>query len=318
MHLVNLALPGLAVPGVLIGEEILNLAAAGTILAAARRIAPGMRAILEGGDAALDDIRAVRDTVAGDAALAAKLRAMGGLVARAGAALRAPITDPGLVLAAGLNYHAHLKEMNDTPTPDKPNSFTKNAAGIVGPDAAIVLPKIAPDMVDWEGELCVVMGQRCRDVPVERALDMVAGYTLLNDVSARNWVPPVFASKGIFGPILAWEQNLLGKQFPSFAPVGPVIATRDEIPDITDLHLETRVNGVVMQSTSTSDLVFNVAQLISYYSAFYEFQPGDLIATGSPPGVGFGRNPKIFLKAGDVVEVEAHHIGTLRNPVVAA
>jgi 2-keto-4-pentenoate hydratase/2-oxohepta-3-ene-1,7-dioic acid hydratase in catechol pathway len=141
---------------------------------------------------------------------------------------------------------------------------------------------------------------------------------MINDVSARDWVPPVFTSTGIFGPILAWEQNILGKQFPTFCPVGPVIATADEIPDITDLHLETRVNGEIMQTTSTNDLVYNVAELISYYSTFYEFRPGDLIATGSPPGVGFGRDPKIFLKAGDVVEVIGDHIGTLKNTVVEA
>jgi 2-keto-4-pentenoate hydratase/2-oxohepta-3-ene-1,7-dioic acid hydratase in catechol pathway len=128
----------------------------------------------------------------------------------------------------------------------------------------------------------------------------------------------VFTSTGIFGPILAWEQNILGKQFPTFCPVGPVIATADEIPDITDLHLETRVNGEIMQTTSTNDLVYKVAELISYYSTFYEFRPGDLIATGSPPGVGFGRDPKIFLKAGDVVEVIGDHIGTLKNTVVEA
>ena len=316
MHLLNLHLQNQPVPGVLIGGDVLNLAAAGSVLPQARQVAPTMKGIFEGGAAALDDLRRIVERVSGG--IAEQLREAGALVARDRVSLAAPMTDPGLILAAGLNYHAHLKEMNDTPVPSKPNSFTKNPAGIVGTEAPIMLPRIAPTMVDWEGELGVVIGRVCRNVSVGEALAYVGGYTLINDVSARDWVPPVFASTGIFGPILAWEQNILGKQFPTFCPVGPVIATVDEIPDITDLHLETRVNGEIMQTTSTNDLVYNVAELISYYSTFYEFRPGDLIATGSPPGVGFGRNPKIFLKAGDVVEVIADHIGTLRNPVQAA
>ncbi len=316
MHLVSLAFAGSTAPGVLLGDDVLNLAAAAATLAEARAVPPTMLAILEGGTAMLDTIRRVMDGVTGPAA--DQLREAGALVPRSGAPLAAPIGNPGLVLAAGLNYHAHLREMDNTPVPEKPNSFTKNAASIVGPDAPIVLPRTAPAMVDWEGELGVVIGRRCRDVSVAEALDAVMGYTMINDVSARDWVAPVFESTGVFGPIMTWERNILGKQFPTFCPVGPAIATKDEIPDVTDLHLETRVNGVVMQTTSTSDLVFNVAQLISYYSTFYEFRPGDLIATGSPPGVGYGRDPKIFLKAGDVVEVAGDHIGTLRNPVVAA
>jgi 2-keto-4-pentenoate hydratase/2-oxohepta-3-ene-1,7-dioic acid hydratase in catechol pathway len=313
MHLVNLSGSGAALPGVIIGGEVLIFGPAGAVLADAKPIPASMRTILDGGPAMLDAIRRLIDRVSGS--LAAQLREAGALVPLEGAALAAPMTDPSLILAAGLNYHAHLKEMNNTPVPAKPNSFTKNPAAIIGTGAPIILPRIAPTMVDWEGELGVVIGRVCRNVSVGEALDYVAGYTLINDVSARDWVPPVFLATGIFGPILAWEQNILGKQFPTFCPVGPVIATADEIPDITDLHLETRVNGEIMQTTSTSDLVYNVAELISYYSTFYEFQPGDLIATGSPPGVGFGRDPKIFLKDGDVVEVEADHIGILRNPI---
>jgi 2-keto-4-pentenoate hydratase/2-oxohepta-3-ene-1,7-dioic acid hydratase in catechol pathway len=316
MHLLNLDLADKRAPAVLVGDEILNIAAATKVLAQAKRIPHSIKGILRGGTETLDDIRRLTDRATGKHAI--QLRDTGALIPREGAKLAAPITNPGLILAAGLNYHAHLKEMNDTPVPAKPNSFTKNPAAIIGTDAPIILPRIAPTMVDWEGELGVVIGRICRNVGVGEALSYVAGYTMINDVSARDWVPPVFTSTGIFGPILAWEQNILGKQFPTFCPVGPVIATADEIPDITDLHLETRVNGEIMQTTSTNDLVYNVAELISYYSTFYEFRPGDLIATGSPPGVGFGHDPKIFLKAGDVVEVIGDHIGTLKNTVVEA
>jgi 2-keto-4-pentenoate hydratase/2-oxohepta-3-ene-1,7-dioic acid hydratase in catechol pathway len=119
------------------------------------------------------------------------------------------------------------------------------------------------------------------------------------------------------GPIHAWEDNLLGKMFPTFCPMGPAIATKDELPDPGNVHIETRLNGEVMQSASTDDLVFGVAALIAYYSEFYLFQPGDIITTGSPSGVGYGRNPKLFMKPGDVVEVEVEQIGILRNPIAA-
>jgi 2-keto-4-pentenoate hydratase/2-oxohepta-3-ene-1,7-dioic acid hydratase in catechol pathway len=118
------------------------------------------------------------------------------------------------------------------------------------------------------------------------------------------------------GPIMAWEHNLLGKQFPTFCPMGPAVVTADEIRDPHDVALQTVVNGKVMQSANTNDLVFNVRQLIAYYSRFYLLQPGDVITTGSPAGVGFGRDPKVFLRAGDTVAVSAQGIGTLTNPVV--
>jgi 2-keto-4-pentenoate hydratase/2-oxohepta-3-ene-1,7-dioic acid hydratase in catechol pathway len=154
-------------------------------------------------------------------------------------------------------------------------------------------------------------------VTATRALDYVAGYTLVNDVSARDWVAAVFAAQGIMGPIHAWEQNLLGKMFPTFCPMGPCMVTKDELPDPGKVRIETRLNGKVVQSASTDDLVFSVPQLIEYYSQFYLLRPGDVITTGSPSGVGFGRNPKLFMKAGDVVEVEVAEIGILRSPVEA-
>jgi 2-keto-4-pentenoate hydratase/2-oxohepta-3-ene-1,7-dioic acid hydratase in catechol pathway len=119
------------------------------------------------------------------------------------------------------------------------------------------------------------------------------------------------------GPILAWEHNVLGKQFPSFCPMGPVLATKDEIPDPAGVALRTLLNGDIVQSANTDDLVFGVARVIAYFSQFYSFRPGDIISTGSPAGVGYGRKPQRFLRAGDVIEVQADGIGTLRNPVTA-
>ena len=225
-----------------------------------------------------------------------------------------PIPDPGLVLSVGMNYHEHLKEMK-TPVPEKPAAFTKSVASIIASGEPIKLPKSNPSMLDWEGEFSVVIGKPCHAVKAAQALDYVAGYTLVNDVSARDWVAPLFKAQGLMGPIHAWEHNLLGKMFPTFCPMGPCMVTKDELPDPNDVQIETRLNGSVMQSANTDDLVFSVAQLIEYYSQFYLFRPGDVITTGSPSGVGFGRDPKVFMKPGDVVEVEVKQIGILRNPI---
>jgi 2-keto-4-pentenoate hydratase/2-oxohepta-3-ene-1,7-dioic acid hydratase in catechol pathway len=230
------------------------------------------------------------------------------------AKLLPPISNPGLLLSVGMNYHEHLKEMK-TPVPEKPAAFTKSVASIIASGDSIQLPASHPDMVDWEGEFTVVIGKGGHRIPAAKALDHVAGYTLANDVSARDWVTAIFQSQGVMGPIHAWEHNLLGKMMPTFCPMGPCIATRDEIPDPANVKIQTRLNGRVMQDANTDDLVFSVVKLIEYYSQFYRFMPGDLITTGSPSGVGYGRNPKVFMKAGDVVEVEVKEIGVLRNPI---
>jgi 2-keto-4-pentenoate hydratase/2-oxohepta-3-ene-1,7-dioic acid hydratase in catechol pathway len=243
-------------------------------------------------------------------------QATGARHARKAVKLLAPIPDPGMVLSVGMNYHEHLKEMK-TPVPEKPAAFTKSVASIIATGQPIKAPKSHPGMLDWEGEFSVVIGKPCYAVKAAEALDYVAGYTLVNDVSARDWVAPIFKAQGIMGPILAWEHNLLGKMFPTFCPMGPCMVTKDELPDPDDVNIETRLNGKVMQSANTDDLVFSVAQLIEYYSQFYLFRPGDVITTGSPSGVGFGRDPKVFMKPGDVVEVEVKQIGVLRNPIEA-
>jgi acylpyruvate hydrolase len=233
------------------------------------------------------------------------------------AKLAPPIPNPSLLLSVGMNYHEHLKEMK-TPVPEKPAAFTKSVASIIASGQPIVLPASHPDMVDWEGEFTVVMGKAGHRIPAAKALDYVAGYTIVNDVSARDWVAPIFSASGTMPAIHAWEHNLLGKMMPTFCPMGPCIATKDEVPDPDDVHIVTWLNGQVMQDANTDDLVFSVAKLIEYYSQFYRFLPGDCITTGSPSGVGFGRNPKVFMKAGDTISVEVKGIGTLSNPVKVA
>ena len=281
-------------PGVLAGDDIIDLYG----------IAPDVRGILASGS--LEKVRAILDAPGKEKRIPVK-----------GAKLLAPIPNPGMVLSVGMNYHEHLKEMK-TPVPEKPAAFTKSVASIIASGDPIILPPSNPSMVDWEGELTVVIGKPCHRVKAAQALEYVAGYTIVNDVSARDWVTPIFSSTGIMGPIHAWEHNLLGKMFPTFCPMGPVLATRDEVPDADDVSIVTRLNGQVMQDANTDDFVFSVVKLIEYYSQFYRFVPGDCITTGSPSGVGFGRNPKIFMKPGDVIEVEVKGIGVLSNPVAAA
>lgn len=286
MKLVTFEVDGQARPGRMDGDEIADLTA----------VAPDVRTLLE---------RGLLDKAAA---------AAGRTFARKEVKLLAPIPNPGLVLSVGMNYHEHLKEMK-TPAPEKPAAFTKSVASIIGTDEPIRIPASNPDMLDWEGEFSVVIGRPCHRVSAREALDCVAGYTLVNDVSARDWVAPIFKASGIMGPIHAWEHNLLGKMFPTFCPMGPCMVTADEIPDPADVRIVTRLNGQVMQDANTDDLVFSVVQLIEYYSRFYLFKPGDVITTGSPSGVGYGRNPKVFMKAGDVVEVEVPAIGVLRNSI---
>jgi 2-keto-4-pentenoate hydratase/2-oxohepta-3-ene-1,7-dioic acid hydratase in catechol pathway len=286
MKLVTFEVEREARPGRLVGDEIVDL----------RPLAPDVRGILAGG-------------------LLEKARSASGKThALKQVKLHAPIPNPGMVLSVGMNYHEHLREMK-TPVPEKPAAFTKSVASIIGPDTPIRIPPSNPDMLDWEGEFSVVIGKPAHRVKASKALDYVAGYTIVNDVSARDWVAPIFSATGIMGPIHAWEHNILGKLFPTFCPMGPALATKDEVPDPANVRLQTRLNGKVMQDANTDDLVFSVVQLIEYYSQFYLFQPGDVITTGSPSGVGYGRNPKVFMKAGDVVEVEVQGIGVLRNPV---
>jgi 2-keto-4-pentenoate hydratase/2-oxohepta-3-ene-1,7-dioic acid hydratase in catechol pathway len=314
MQLVTLKQHGGHGAGIVMGAEILDLAGARDAVTAAHVVPRTVRGIIEGGPDALDAARRVFDRVA-SGHLADRLRDSGALVARAQAKLLAPIPDPNFILSCGMNYHEHLKEMNSQP-PAWPVAFVKSNAAIIGPGAPIVLPKSNPNMVDWEGEFCVVMGRACHDVSEAEALDCVAGYTLVNDVSTRDWVTPIAEASGVMAGVAAWDRNILGKQFPTFCPMGPVIVTKDELPDPHAVKLQTLLNGKVMQSANTDDLVFNVPTLIAYYSKFYRFLPGDVITTGSPSGVGFGRKPPVFMRPGDTIEVHGAGIGVLSNPVV--
>ena len=311
MKLATLDTGGLGHPAVLIdGDTALDLTLAADTVPAARLVPGSVRGILAVGDDGLD---AVRRTVDAADANRDRLRETGALRPFADAPLLPPIPDPNLILSEGLNYRRHLEEMSGTPTPPNPTAFVKAASSLNGSGKPIHVPPQCPDMIDFEGEFTFVVGRRCHNVPVEDAMSHIGGYTICNDVSARDWVDEVFAAEAKFGIIQAWERNIMGKQLPGFTPCGPVMVTADEIADPHDLQLTTTLNGEVVQSTKTDDLIFGVAEILSYFSRWYRFEPGDLFTTGSPAGVGFGRDPKLFMKPGDRIEVEVEGIGRLSN-----
>jgi 2-keto-4-pentenoate hydratase/2-oxohepta-3-ene-1,7-dioic acid hydratase in catechol pathway len=218
-------------------------------------------------------------------------------------ALAAPLMSPSKVIGVGLNYRDHARE-SGVELPTTPLIFAKFPSAIVGPDASIHVPALATE-VDWEVELAVVIGLRARDVPPEAALDHVFGYTVANDLSARDLQ---------FGD----GQWVRSKSFDGFCPVGPLVVTPDEFGDPQAARLSARVNGETMQDSTTAEMVFSVAELVSSVSAWATLEPGDLILTGTPWGVGAFRSPPIYLQPGDEVEVEIHGIGVLRNRIARA
>lgn len=216
--------------------------------------------------------------------------------------LLAPIPDPPKIFGIGENYAAHALETGNTP-PEKVIVFAKYSTTIIGPDAPIVLPKIS-QKVDYEAELGVVIGRAGRNVPPERAFDHVMGYLPFHDVSARDYQ-------------MRTSQWTLGKNFDTFSPMGPALVTADEIADPHDLGIRCRVSGETLQEANTGDMIFDIPTLIAELSSVMTLQVGDVIATGTPPGVGMARTPPRWLQPGDVAEVEIDGVGLLRNPVVA-
>lgn len=211
-----------------------------------------------------------------------------------------PIDRPGKIIAVGLNYRDHVDE-SDVNQPPAPVLFTKWQTCLIGHGGSIIIPA-GIDQVDWEAELAVIIGREARDVAVGDALDFVAGYTCMNDVSARR-------------AQMAEGQWSRAKSFDTFGPVGPRFVPASEIPDPQRLDILTRVNGELKQDSNTKNMIFSVADLISFISHGITLEPGDLISTGTPDGVGAFRPVPEFLHGGDVVEVEVEGIGTLRNPV---
>jgi acylpyruvate hydrolase len=282
--------------GALQGDRIADLQAslAATLsrrgVVRAREIASALiptstREFLEGGVASSEAVASITEWVT---------------VPQSSARIHAPIADPSKFICIGLNYRDHAEETGN-PIPKEPPIFPKWNTAIVDPGEPILRPRGCTQL-DWEVELGVVIGRTARHVSREAALDYVAGYTIIHDVSARDFQ-------------FLTTQWSAGKIADTFAPIGPFIADRAEIPDPHVLDLRTFVNGKQMQKGNTRTFIFDVRYLVSYLSGLMTLSPGDLIATGTPPGVGFAMKPAVFLQPGDVVRMEITGLGSLENPV---
>ncbi|HSV74465.1 MAG TPA: fumarylacetoacetate hydrolase family protein [Chthonomonadales bacterium] len=295
MKLVRFERDGQAAIGIVRGDMVVDLAEGLAAMDAAdpelaRAAARGsMRAFLEVGEPALAVARRAAETGAAASPLA-------------DAKLLAPVGDPEKIVCVGQNYRDHCEEQNQ-PIPDRAILFAKYPSAIIGPWATIMLPPLSKQ-VDYEAELAFVVGKRGRFIPEDRAHEHIAGYMCLNDISARDIQ---FADK----------QWVRGKTFDTFAPTGPWLVTADEVGASQRLDISLALNGCEMQRSNTRNLVFGVNFLVAYISAVVTLQPGDIVATGTPGGVGAFRNPPVFLQQGDEVSVTIERIGTLTNRVAA-
>jgi 2-keto-4-pentenoate hydratase/2-oxohepta-3-ene-1,7-dioic acid hydratase in catechol pathway len=279
--------------GALTNNGVVHLENAAASMGFATEVFRDTSSFLSAGDAAIQQAQKVVQEAARSA-----------FTALSSVKLRAPVPRPGKIVAVGLNYRDHSIEAGAKEVPKTPIIFAKFPTSISGPGDSIVLPH-GDSQVDYEAELAVVIGKKTKAISAAEALQNVAGYMPLNDVSARTWQ---FADK----------QWVRGKSCDTFCPTGPYLTTRDEISDPQSLSISARVNGTTLQNSNTSRMIFGVAALIEFISASITLEPGDIIATGTPEGVGVFRTPPIFLKPGDIVEIEIEKLGLLRNPVVAA
>lgn len=279
MKLVTYSTAGGPKAGLLINGQVIDLAPAGYT---------SVRAFLEGGEAALD--------------AAKKLAASGSGPAAGDVKLHAPVPDPPKFICIGLNYRDHAIE-SGMAIPDTPTVFTKYHNAIIGPGDPIEIPSVSRK-VDYEAELAFVIGKKGRNIPAAQWEEHVFGYTIVHDVSARDYQ-------------MATSQWTIGKTFDTFGPMGPALVSKDEISDPHNLRISLDLNGVTLQDSNTSQFIFRIPDLVEYLSKVMTLVPGDIVSTGTPPGVGFARKPPIFMKPGDKVVVHVEGLGELRNPCVA-
>lgn len=288
-------------PGALVSNHIIDLQAAHKHLHAATDFPASLLDLLAAGDDALARARRIVEHATDETNLHTLIEQN---IARPFETVRfrPPITRPGKIICIGQNYRAHVHEMKREP-PKYPMFFAKFANTLIGHKESIRLPRVS-QQVDYEAELMIVIGRTCKDVSRAQAFDYIAGYTVFNDVSVRDYQRRT-------------SQFLQGKTFDTTGPTGPCIVTADEVADPESLRVQLRLNGETMQDSTTADFIFDIRTIIAYLSEIMTLEPGDLIATGTPGGVGFARDPQVFLQAGDVVEVEIDGLGVLQNKVVA-
>jgi acylpyruvate hydrolase len=267
------------------------------------RVPTDMIGLLRGGDTSL---RAVQQAVAfarGQLEVSGKTLNQQGIVyATDDISLLPPVVRPGKVICLGLNYRDHAAESGMT-VPDYPVLFHKVAGSLIGHNQPIVVPRIS-SKIDYEGELAIIIGRRGKYIAEDEAYSYIAGYTVANDVSARDLQ-------------FRTSQWTTGKMLDTFGPLGPALVTRDEVPDPHTLSIKTILNGQVLQDGNTADMIFGVPFIVRYISEIVTLEPGDVILTGTPSGIGNTRSPQVFMKPGDTIEVEIEQLGKLTNPVAA-
>jgi acylpyruvate hydrolase len=317
MKLVTFAHRGMQRVGLLEGERVIDVNRAYAALLAQRgdlRAGPmaealvpaDMIGILEAGKRALAAIREgvgyVREGL-GSGEQTEGLRRGGVVLTLSEVTLKAPVPRPGKLILLGLNYRDHAEETGQK-IPDVPTLFAKYNNSVIGPGVAILIPRTT-EQIDYEAEFAFVIGHRGHHIPRERALDYVAGYTIINDVSARDYQ-------------FVTSQWMVGKTFDTHCPMGPSLVLKDEIPDPHSLDISLSIAGEVLQKSNTKQLIFKIPETVEYLSQVMTLEPGDVISTGTPAGVGFTRKPPRWLRPGETVHVEIAGLGVLENPVAKA
>lgn len=290
-------------PGVLVGgDHIIDLKVA--VKAYPDKLQSpidSITSLLRQGDAAMKALRGVIDDLCLKITGHFESIPAGVVLERNSVRFAAPILNPQKIIAVGLNYRDHCEENNLQP-PQSPITFAKYPSAIIGPEEPIVWHPEVTQQVDYEAEFAFVIGKQARGVAEREAMEYVAGYTLVNDVSARD----IQFAEG---------QWVRAKSLDTFCPLGPALVTKDEIPDPHNLDIKCILNGNVVQHSNTRHLIFGVSYLVSFLSKSFTLFPGDIVSTGTPGGVGYYKKPQLFLQPGDVIQVQVEHIGVLGNPV---
>jgi 2-keto-4-pentenoate hydratase/2-oxohepta-3-ene-1,7-dioic acid hydratase in catechol pathway len=317
MKLVMIEHDGKPISGCLIDDEVVIFNLASSLTPSALEVPGTVAGIVDedaGGLAAarrfLDDLSNANDN------MQSALRSAGAIRSTRDIRLLPPLSHPQNILGHGAAYAKRdfdhlIKSENSVALP--PQAFSKSPTAIIGPCDEIRIPSKAPDFVDFEGEVGVVFGRECHNVSRADAMGYVVGFTIVNDVSARDW-----AINRDVDPLKRAALNIMYKNFPTFCPIGPNITTKDEIENYKNIRLTTALNGKQMQDCTLDELIWDIPDLIEIYSKIFRFMPGDILSTGTPGGVGFGQNPPVYMKHGDVISIKVDGIGELSNNIVGS